>query len=317
MSSRMFKRIEKTLTAFQTLEGAGFPVREGIGRKPVGELDPFLLLHHMGPVTYAPGKAVGAPWHPHRGFETVTYFLQGQGRHSDSLGNRGYLNAGDVQWMSAGSGIIHDEGPSEGMKTKGGTMEGFQIWVNLPASQKFSAPKYQDLPRDRIPEYKGENYLVRVIAGEVEDVKAITQTTTPIYLLDFRIEKNAKAVTQKIPVGFNSCIYVYRGTALFGEEKKEASEGDVVVFTQSGDNIKVELPAESASGVKFLLLAGQPIGEPVERKGPFVLNTREQLRQAFEDYYNGTLASVPATFTIKSAASIEDYDPQDPKFSIV
>lgn len=172
-------------------EGAGFPVNSPIGGRQLPQLDPFLLLHHMGPVTYGPGAAKGAPWHPHRGFVTVTYMLEGEFEHHDSTGGSGKLRAGDIQWMTAGSGIIHDEVPSAAVMQKGGTIEGFQVWVNLPRKDKMCDPDYQDVASERIPEHKSEKFLVRVIAGEAFGKKAIVATKVPVQYLDFHANEGA------------------------------------------------------------------------------------------------------------------------------
>jgi len=297
--------VKMTVLAQKTVEGGGFVVARPIGGRKLSEFDPFLLLDHLGPVTYKPGEAVGAPWHPHRGFETVSYILQGELQHRDSMGSQGSLRAGDVQWMTAGSGIVHDEEPSPAMKEKGGAMEAFQVWVNLPAKDKMCDPYYQDVPKEKIPEFKTEKFSVKVIAGEAFGVKAVVSTHVPIQYLDFHANKGAE-FTHPIPKGMNSCVYVYRGSALFGANQKKASMLNLLTFEEEGTLLRVKV--EDDEGAKFLLLAGKPLNEPIARYGPFVMNTEEEIQQALSDYQQGKLVRNKAQFGSKAEHSTE-YDP--------
>jgi len=305
VSGRSSKSVKFLTTAQKTMEGAGFIVARPIGGRKLSEFDPFLLLDHFGPVTHQPGEAKGAPWHPHRGFETVSYMLQGEMQHQDSMGNKGQLRGGDVQWMTAGSGIIHDEEPSAAMKEKGGTMEGFQLWVNLAAKDKMCDPYYQDVSKDKIPEYKSENFTARVIAGEAFGVKSVVNTRVPIQYIDFHAQKGA-TFSHPIPKGMNSCAYVYRGSALFGSNSKPAKMLDLVVFDEDDELVTVTVQDEE--GAKFLLLAGTPLNEPIARHGPFVMNTQEQIAQAFKDYQDGKLVKHKAKFGSQANHNSE-FDP--------
>eukprot|EP01124_Arcella_intermedia_P019501 TRINITY_DN26821_c0_g1_i1.p1 TRINITY_DN26821_c0_g1~~TRINITY_DN26821_c0_g1_i1.p1 ORF type:complete len:308 (+),score=92.59 TRINITY_DN26821_c0_g1_i1:116-1039(+) len=278
----LLRSVRNVVGSIETKEGAGFIVHRGFPTKKVSEVDPFLMLDHFGPVHYGPGEAKGAPWHPHRGFETISYILQGENKHQDSMGNKGYLRAGDVQWMTAGSGIIHDEGASEAMLEKGGVMEGFQIWVNLPREKKMIPPYYQDVNKDKIPSTKLGNTLIKVIAGEAYGCKAIVETTIPIIYLDVHTEQG-ESFELSIPSEMNAVCYVYRGKALFGPSKASASMFDMVQFNNDGENIQVN----ALQKTQFIVLAGKPIKEPIARYGPFVMNTQEEILQAFQDYQTG------------------------------
>ena len=209
---KQFRSVEKVVNSVRTLEGGGFPVRRPF---PTGDLplvDPFLLLDHMGPVNWKPGEAIGAPDHPHRGFETVTYLLQGAMQHRDSAGNAGKLGPGDVQWMTAGSGVVHSEMPEPGFQKKGGVMNGFQVWVNLPKRDKMMKPRYQEIPAARIPQAETADgrVNVRVIAGESLGVKAVIETRTPIMYLHFTVKPGGR-VEQPIPRSYNALAYAVSG----------------------------------------------------------------------------------------------------------
>jgi len=281
------------VTSIKTFEGAGFPIARPFPTRTLDSVDPFLMIDHMGPIHYAPEEAVGAPWHPHRGFETVTYLLQGEMQHRDSMGNKGTLRAGDAQWMTAGSGIIHDEEPSDALKQLGGLVEGFQIWVNLPSTHKMMAPRYQDVNKERLPVVEKDLFTVKVVAGKAFGVDAVINTVVPIILLDVHAKKGAN-IAIEVPSGINAMVFVYRGQALFGEEERKGGVDQAVLFGEGGS---VNARVESEEGVKYLLLAGQPLNEPVSRRGPFVMNTQEEVLQAFLDYQNGHLVQQQAVFT--------------------
>eukprot|EP00056_Hartaetosiga_gracilis_P020607 m.20599 g.20599 ORF g.20599 m.20599 type:complete len:367 (+) comp8588_c0_seq4:171-1271(+) len=288
MSQRAIRQI---VTAHQQREGGGFLVRRPIGGRVAYEKsDPFLMLDHLGPAKYGPGEAVGAPDHPHRGFETVTYVLEGGFHHQDSAGNEGNLTAGWVQWMTAGSGVVHSEMPTDELLEKGGTMEGFQLWVNLPAEHKMKKPRYQDTPPEAMPivEHDNGNVWIRVIAGESSGTKAVIETHTPIMFLDIRL-KEGSSYTENVPEEYSGFVYVYRGKGIFSEEGKEAKMGQVLLLGE-GDAISMSAPADEECRV--LLIAGVPIKEPVARYGPFVMNTQEEIMQAFDDYRSGKLGSI-------------------------
>jgi len=256
------------------------------------QVDPFLLLDHLGPVNWGPGEGIGAPDHPHRGFETVTYLLSGGFQHKDSAGHAGKLGPGDVQWMTAGSGVVHSELPSEEFMNNGGVMHGFQIWVNLPSRDKMIAPRYQEIPGAGIPKAESADgkVHVRVVAGEALNARAVIETRTPIYFLHFTIEPGGDTI-QHLPSGFNAVVYVISGSVLAGKEQKPVREGQMARLGD-GDSVRLAVPDDRDQAADFLLLAGQPLNEPVARYGPFVMNTREEIEQAFRDFEAGRLGRI-------------------------
>jgi len=278
-------------------EGGGFKVRRPYRMGRV--LSPFLLIDEMGPVNYGPGEAVGAPWHPHRGFETVTYLLDGRMRHEDSAGNSGELNPGDVQWMTAGRGIIHCEEPHEDFKKTGGKTHGFQIWVNLPAKHKMMEPRYQEIPAAESPTIEQEGVWARVIAGECMGVNSSIDTVIPISLIHIKMEPNARLV-QHLKHHLNGMLYVFGGEITIDNPlgvknhprphglgvTQQVRDGELALLSE-GDKVIIE----SNSPSEFLILAGPELNEPIARHGPFVMNTREEIHQAFVDYQNGSFAN--------------------------
>jgi quercetin 2,3-dioxygenase len=279
------RTVEKLITAHHQTEGAGFVVRRPLPTMGLELVDPFLLIDEMGPVVYGPGEAVGAPDHPHRGFETVTYLLDGEFDHEDSKGHRGRLSSGDVQWMTAGSGLVHSEVPSERLRREGGRLHGFQIWVNLPARQKMTPPRYQEIPSSRIPEAKSSDGLamVRVIAGHALGVRAVIETHTPITYQDWRVQPGA-SIEQPIDADQNAVAYVFEGALRIAGSK--VAEGQMAILG-AGDSVRIE-----GGDGRMLLLAGRPHREPVARYGPFVMNNRAQLLQAMVDYQSGAMGSI-------------------------
>ena len=279
----MNRTIKSIVPTHTVLEGGGFKVRRpaAMGRL----MSPFLLLDEMGPVVYAPGEAIGAPSHPHRGFETVTYLLDGGMKHADSAGNSGDLNPGDVQWMTAGRGVIHSELPQDHMMENGGRMHGFQIWVNLPAKDKMMLPRYQDIPSSDIPETTSDDGLVwaKVVAGKAFDVEAVIDTVIPITMVHVKMKAGA-TYTHACVHDHNVMLYAFGGSlAVEGRSLHDGglgllSEGDTVTMVAEED------------GAELLILGGPELGEPIARYGPFVMNTRQEIYQAIEDYNNGTLA---------------------------
>jgi len=247
-----------------------------------------LLLDEMGPMELGPNQAKGAPDHPHRGFETVTYMLSGEMQHKDSRGHAGRLTPGDVQWMTAGAGVIHSEMPSAEFARKGGRMHGFQLWVNLPKRDKMMTPRYQEFPGSQIPTVTSEDELVsvKVIAGEAMGQKAVIETRTPIMYLHYSI-KPGGVVTQTVPNDFNTFAYVVDGRGLFGTEREAGEDGQMVLFAHDGDEVRIENPSDATTTLEVLLIGGVPLNEPVARYGPFVMNTKEEILQAIEDYQNG------------------------------
>jgi redox-sensitive bicupin YhaK (pirin superfamily) len=289
----MQRTISKIITAKTTTEGEGFIVHRPFPNYALRDFDPFLLLDEMGPIDLSPGEAKGAPDHPHRGFETVTYVIEGAFEHKDSQGNSGKLYSGDVQWMTAGSGVIHSEMPEKEFAKKGGKLHGFQLWVNLPKKDKMINPRYQDVSSDKIPIVKSDDGKVRVkvIAGDFMGQQSVIDTKTPITYLHFTLQSNAQ-VAQKVPKEYNAFAYVVEGEGLFGDEKKLAQKEQAVFFERDGDEITIATNPNAKIPLDVLLLAGIPLGEPVARYGPFVMNTQEELEQATKDYQSGKMGRI-------------------------
>ena len=278
----MQRLIETKIPTHTVLEGGGFKVRRPVA---MGKwMSPFLLLDEMGPVVYEPGEAIGAPSHPHRGFETVTYLLEGAMQHKDSAGNSGDLFSGDVQWMTAGKGVIHSELPHPDVMENGGLTHGFQIWVNLPAKDKMMAPRYQDIQSESIPQAKSEDGKVwtKVIAGKAMGVEAVIDTVIPITYIDMKMQPNS-VYKHDCVLDENVMLYLFGGSISVNEEVVE--DGELGLTTKG-----IELEFTSGEdGAELLILGGQVLDEPIARYGPFVMNTREEIHQAIFDYNNGTL----------------------------
>jgi redox-sensitive bicupin YhaK (pirin superfamily) len=285
------RSVTRLAHAVRTLEGGGFEVRRPFPTRGLLDLDPFLLLDEMGPADLAPGEAKGAPDHPHRGFETVTYMLEGRMEHRDSAGHAGSIGPGDVQWMTAGDGVVHSEMPAREVLEKGGRMHGFQLWVNLPRGEKRMRPRYQELPSSRIPLGRAEGVSVRVIAGEALGQKAVIDTRTPILYLHATLEPGARTALA-VPETFDAFVYVFGGRGRFGRDEREVSDGQLAVFAADGDTISVSSPPESPSPLEVLVIGGQPLREPVARYGPFVMNTEEEIREAIEDFRAGRMGQI-------------------------
>ncbi|MGH7267014.1 MAG: pirin family protein, partial [Candidatus Rokuibacteriota bacterium] len=264
--------LARVVDAVRTVEGAGFAVRRPFPTPALDHADPFLLLDEVGPADLAPGEAKGAPDHPHRGFETVTYLLAGGMEHRDSQGRAGRLAPGDVQWMTAGAGVVHSEMPAAEFQRTGGRMHGFQLWVNLPRRDKLMQPRYQEIPGGRIPVARSEDgrVAVRVIAGEALGARAVIETRTPIAYLHFTLEPGARVI-QPVAPSHAVLVYVFAGAARVGPEGQPVRDGQLAVLAAEGD--AVALAAGADGPAETLLLAGEPLREPVARYGPFVMNT--------------------------------------------
>ncbi len=286
----ILRPVVRVITAHRQHEGAGFIVRRPFPTAGLSLADPFLLLDEMGPIDYAPGEAVGAPDHPHRGFETVSYILEGELEHEDSAGHRGLIGPGDVQWMTAGRGVVHSEMPSRRMREQGGRVHGFQIWVNLPAREKMMAPRYQEIPRARIPEATSADGLatVRVVAGEALGVQAVIETRTPIAYHDWTLRPGAAAPVP-LPEGFSAYVYVFGGAVRVGD--RDLEDGQLGVLGEGGA-VHLSVPGSARAPARLLLLAGAPLREPVVSHGPFVMNTREQIIEAVRDYQAGRMGEI-------------------------
>lgn len=289
------RTVAGVVNSIETLEGGGFLVHRPFPTHAISEFDPFLLLDEMGPMELGPGEAKGAPDHPHRGFETVTYVLSGDLEHKDSSGHAGRLRAGDVQWMTAGAGVVHSEMPSAEFERQGGRMHAFQLWVNLPKTDKMMKPRYQEIPSAQIPKAVSADGLVtvNVIAGEALGQKAVIETRTPIVYLHFVI-KPGGSVTQSVPGAYNTFAYVVEGEGKFGSEEERGVDGQMILFAPDGDEVRISNPSDADTTLEVLLIAGLPLNEPVARYGPFVMNTREEIYQAIEDYREGRMGVISA-----------------------
>ena len=287
----------KSVTTGPTgFEGEGFPVRRAFAGADLAEIDPFIHMDQMGEVLYAPGEPKGTPWHPHRGFETVTYIIDGTFIHQDSHGGGGVITNGDTQWMTAGSGLLHIEAPPEELVVSGGLFHGFQLWVNLPARDKFLPPRYQDLRGGDVVLLTTPDggTLIRLVAGELDGHQGPGSTHTPITMLHATLSPGAQ---MQLPwrKDFNALVYVLNGEGSFGDERAPARMGNLAVFGP-GEIVTVSADAQQESRspeMDVLVLGGLPIREPVAWAGPFVMNTRDELVTAFEDYQAGRLGEIP------------------------
>ncbi|HYA45392.1 MAG TPA: pirin family protein [Acidimicrobiales bacterium] len=285
--------VRSVTTAPNALEGEGFPVRRAFAGVALSDLDPFVHMDQMGEVDYAPGEPRGTPWHPHRGFETVTYMIDGTFVHQDSNGGGGRITNGDTQWMTAGAGILHIEAPPEELVASGGLFHGIQLWVNLPRTKKWNPPRYQDIrgKEATLLTTADAGALLRLIAGDVAGYKGPGSTFTPITMAHATVSPGAKA---QIPwrADFNALAYVLAGRGSVGAERWPVETGQLAVFGP-GDTLTLHASARGPA-MEALLLGGQPIREPVVHYGPFVMNTRAEILQALEDYQAGRLGSIPA-----------------------
>ena len=277
----MNRKIDKILKSQPTIEGAGVNLKRAFGYNEVPLLDPFLLLDDFrsdDPEDYI----AGFPWHPHRGIETVTYMLEGRVEHGDSMGNKGIIGAGDVQWMTAGSGIIHQEMP----KGSNGRMGGFQLWVNLPSRHKMMDPRYREVKNEQIPEVlKDKGIMIRIISGEVNKKRGpVKDIVVDIEYLDITLEPGAE-FEHTIKKGYRVFAYVIEGSGYFDNEKKMNIGTENLVIFKDGNEVKI---AANDRILRFLLISGKPIGEPVAWGGPIVMNTQEELQLAFDEYRHGT-----------------------------
>ncbi len=289
--------VRSVTTAPRGFEGEGFPVRRAFHGVDLADLDPFIHLDQMGEVHYAPGEPKGTPWHPHRGFETVTYIIDGTFEHRDSHGGGGLITNGDTQWMTAGAGILHIETPPEELVMTGGLFHGFQLWVNLPSQDKWLPPKYQDLRGGDVGLLTTHDggAVLRLIAGDLGGLQGPGATHTPITMVHATVSPDAQV---RLPWrrDFNALAYVLNGRGVFGAERRPAGMGQLVVFGP-GDTVTFAADASQESRspeLDVLLLGGRPIREPVAWYGPFVMNTRAEVVQAFEDFQAGKLGQIPA-----------------------
>ena len=286
-SASTLRTIAGTINSQRTVEGGGFTVRRPFPTATMDHIDPFLLLDEMGPAQYGPGEAVGAPSHPHRGFETVTYLLSGAMVHEDTTGACAVIKPGGVQWMTAGSGVVHSELPTEDMMRLGGKMHGFQLWVNLPAEKKMVDPRYQGYDADEIAQVQLANGgLLKVVAGEVHGVRGPVETTSPMTYAHAVME-TSDVVEWHPQEGHTALVHVFDGEVKVNGST--TSSGEMVVMQRTAGMVRIESTKAQA---QVLLLGGQPLGEPVVRYGPFVMNTKQEIVDAVQEYNDGTLVKV-------------------------
>ena len=287
-------------TAPTGFEGEGFPVHRAFAGVPMSALDPFVHMDQMGEVDYGPGEPRGTAWHPHRGFETVTYMIDGVFEHNDSTGGGGLITNGDTQWMTAGAGILHIERPPEALVASGGLFHGVQLWVNLPAKDKWVDPRYQDIGHDRVTLLASPDggALVRVIAGSIGVHAGPGATHTPITMVHASVAAGARL---ELPWdrASNALVYGLAGSGTVGAGDRSFESGQLAVLG-AGDSVVVAGAAKQDSRsetLEVLILGGRPIGEPVAQYGPFVMNTKAELAQAFEDFQKGRMGVIPASHT--------------------
>ncbi len=299
-SDKQFRSVFQVSTAPHGVEGAGFEVWRGFFGSTIKRTDPFIFLDQMGPVTYEPRQAKGAPWHPHRGFETVTYLTDGEMVHRDSNGGGGIIREGDTQWMTAGSGILHDELPSEKILSKGGLSHGVQLWVNLPRTLKLSTPRYQAIERSSLTLLTNQDgtSLLRLIAGKIGGYQGAGSTHTPIAYAHVTMYPGSQ-LKLEWESSYNALVYVLAGEGWAGNEMVPFRSHQLVDFN-SGDAISLrskETQTSATQTVELLLLGGRPIREPVVHYGPFVMNTKEEIVQAMEDFQRGRMGVIPASWS--------------------
>ena len=285
----MNRKIINIEDCMKTYEGDGIPVNRAFPLPNMREVDPFLLFDHFGPVNYEPGGATGVPAHPHCGFEAITYLLGGEVEHKDSWGGQAAIETGDIQWMTTGSGLIHSELVTEKFKKSGGIMQGLQIWVNLPQKDKKVKPWYQHIKKNNIPAIKeNDNIEIKVLVGKVKGTKSAVQTYSPVSIFDVQFS-NPNQINLDVSKNQIAMVYVIDGELQFVDENKIATKGQMIYFDQSADEIN--LTSISFNG-SYLVLAGEPLNEPVVRHGPFVTNTEGEMKQAMLDYQNGKMGQL-------------------------
>ena len=300
--------VQSVTSAPKGFEGEGFPVRRAFAGNDLRDLDPFVHLDQIGEVNYAPGEPKGTPWHPHRGFETVTYMMEGVLAHQDSTGGGGVIRDGATQWMTAGKGILHIETPPHDVVAAGGWFHGLQLWVNLPREQKWVDPRYQDLEARAVTLLASDDAgaLLRVVAGEVGEHRGPGATHTPMTMVHVSVEPGAR-VSMPWPSSYNALLYVLGGEGTVGSERRPVETGRLTVFGR-GDAITFEAaPKQDTRTATFevLLLGGEPIREAIAWYGPFVMNTKAEIQQAFDDFEAGRLGTIPARHPLAPTDEVE------------
>jgi len=297
LESEMSRKVKRVVDAPSGYEGEGFPVKRALSQLSIQAVDPFIMMDQMGEIEYEVGEAKGTPWHPHRGFETVTYLIDGAFKHRDSNGGGGIIGNGDTQWMTAGAGIFHIEAPTEEAVQKGGLFHGVQIWANLPSALKWVKPRYQDIHGSNLrllASHDGSS-IIRLIAGTIDGYPGPSVTYTPITVIHSSVSPGSSLVLRWDST-FNAIGYVLSGNGYAGQECVSVRTGQAVQFG-SGDFIEIsasDVQDSRSDHLELLMLGGRPIREPVAWHGPFVMNTREELVQAFDDYKRGRLGVIPA-----------------------
>jgi len=312
--SARYRPVKGVSVAPRGFEGEGFPVRRAFAGVDLADLDPFVHMDQMGEVEYAPGEPKGTPWHPHRGFETVTYMMDGTFEHQDSNGGGGVITNGDTQWMTAGAGILHIEKPPEALVASGGLFHGIQLWVNLPRAEKWAPPRYQDIRAREVGLLASADggTLARVIAGDVAGHHGPGSTHTPMTFVHATLSPEARLELPWRP-DYNALVYVLSGSGTAGAEGWPIQTGQLAVFG-AGDALRISAAAvqESRSpNLDVLILGGRPIREPVAWMGPFVMNTRDEVLQAFHDYQAGRLGSIPAVHNTPTSVVESGQAPAD------
>jgi hypothetical protein len=284
------RTIKQIIKPQMVIEGAGVRLQRSFGPSRANPLDPFLLFDHFAFNDPIEGPIAGFPTHPHRGIETVTYMLEGNVRHRDSLGNMGVIGPGDVQWMTSGRGILHEEMPRRGPT---GRVNGFQLWVNLPAAEKMNQPRYQEVKEGDIPTIRHNGTAVRIVAGEYRGVQGPVGeiAARPLYM-DITLQPGTSFV-QPVPEGHTAVAYIFEGTGIFGgngnDENDTVVTADAMIIFNDGQEIRVQAAGDSP--LRFMFIAGNPFGEPIVPYGPFVMNTPQEIQQALDDLRNGTFVS--------------------------
>ena len=295
--STRLREVKQRITAPHGFEGEGFPVRRAFAGVSDANLDPFIHMDQMGEVEYGPGEPKGTPWHPHRGFETVTYMIDGIFEHADSIGGGGVIQDGATQWMTAGQGILHIERPPESLVRSGGLFHGIQLWVNLPAKDKMIAPRYQDIRAGEVTLLTSHDggALIRIIAGEVAGHEGPGMTHTPITMVHVSLSPGAQLTLPWNP-SYNALVYALSGDGSVGPDLAPITSGQLCVLDDGDAIVLAASPTQDARHptLDILLLGGQPINEPVAKYGPFVMNTKAEIQQAFDDFEAGRLGTIPA-----------------------
>jgi quercetin 2,3-dioxygenase len=281
--------IRQLVPVAQVMEGEGFLVNRPFPTRGLSYIDPFLLVDEFGPVNFKAGEAKGTGAHPHKGFEILSYILKGGFNHQDSLGNTASLGAGDVQWMTSGRGVIHKEQPIDAFKQRGGEMHGFQVWINLPAAKKNIEPTYQEIRASKIPTFIGENFNVKVLIGNAFGTASPIKTNTPVEYHHYTLQPNAE-LELAAHADHNTFLYPISGTLLVNDGE-EIAHGKMPWFNHDGESVRVK-NTSSGDAAEFIFFSGKPIGEPVARYGPFVMNTEKELEQAFMEYQSGAMGTL-------------------------